>query len=190
MNDDEMVRLLLSAMDCHLPTQSPLITFLQLRVASEGFIVQHCAWAADHALSTLKVGERRLYLEKGFDKGKRADLALVPIEPGNNPIIFEFKTAWPGWPGAAEAIHKDLLKWKDKERAFSIVFLFCFDESPRWCPYGVIKGGSLDAVENAISAKVGCNLFWQGTRFPLIAEGTKGTGQLAAWQLSHGETGC
>jgi len=185
---------LFDAMGEELVAHGSEITFVQLRLSAERFIVPLCGLAVERLFSTLKPNQYRVYFEKQLRRFKQGpiDLILVPVSEGreedwNNPYCFEFKMVWSkGIKGNIAGIKKDIEKLGGYDRGYAIAVLFSFSGGPAWIPYAHI--GDMEWLVKEVVLDIGSTVY-QSKEYRIADHEVEGKLKLLAWETGAKYTG-
>ena len=188
------INALFSAMGEELAVHSSEVTFVQLRMSAERFIVPLCGVAAERYLNILKPGQYHVYFEKRLRRFKQGpiDLVLVPVdkdgkEDWNTPYCFEFKMVWSkGIKENVLGIKKDIEKLGEYYRGYVVAVLFSFDGGPCWAPYA--HKGDMDWLVKEVVSEIGISVY-QGQEYRITSHEVEGKLKLIAWAAGTRYTG-
>ncbi|MDH5696449.1 MAG: hypothetical protein OEZ00_07640 [Dehalococcoidia bacterium] len=185
---------LFDAMGEELTTHSSEITFVQIRLSAERFVVPLCGLAAERILNILKPNQYHVHFEKRLRHFKQGpiDLILIPItkdgkEDWNTPCCFEFKMVWSkGIKDNVLGIKNDIEKMGGYYRGYVVAVLFSFNGGPAWAPYA--HKGDMEWLVKEVVAEIGKPVY-QGKEYRIAGREVEGKLKLIAWAAGIRDSG-
>jgi len=180
------IQTLVEKMGDELKSYGEIISFLEIRLSAERFIVPILAFGAQNYLDANFKDRYHVYFEKKvIPKRGPVDLVIVPVE-GNNEnwrksYKFEFKMIWKGsLTENVSGVRDDLQKLKDDKRGYVVGILFTFDGGPNWTRYHHKE--NIDVLIENVRKRVKNKPEYCSKRYPMENVEVKGNIKLAVWK--------
>lgn len=186
--ENDILELVLNAIQAGLKDNEHNIVFQQLRVAPESLIVHFAAFQIQKELESRWPGQFDVLLEN-----KKCDLKIVSKNAPKEPFLFEFKIPWSGGFILAETADDFDKKLRNIPRAYEVTVFLEVSSSgePSYRKPGKLKAADYpERLRSAVEKKcpgVSAQLVAEGRHFTLASGGAEIECTVMIWRAEQSD---